>query len=170
MPPARASATVKTMAESSLGSIKAAARRLYGLGRGLVLRLLPLPRWCLETQMLRQAAGERGRDATRMMPFGSHLDDVGFLCSGTLARYRSGWHDVAIAVMTRGDVGSPSLNPDRIAGIREKEARASAVRFVRETPRALYLVQAGPPQARSCSPHPIAARIWPWTNRQTTCV
>jgi LmbE family N-acetylglucosaminyl deacetylase len=69
-----------------------------------------------------------------MMPFGSHLDDVGFLCFGTLARYRSGGHDVAIAVMTRGEVGSPSLSRDRIAAIREKEARASAVTFVRETP------------------------------------
>jgi LmbE family N-acetylglucosaminyl deacetylase len=62
----------------------------------------------------------------KIMAFGPHPDDVEFLCSGTLAKYRAKGHDVAIAVMTRGDVGSPSLSRDEIAAIREKEARAAA--------------------------------------------
>ena len=62
----------------------------------------------------------------RIMAFGPHPDDVEFQCSGTLAKYKAQGHEVAIAVMTRGDVGSPTLSRDEIAAVREKEARASA--------------------------------------------
>ena len=62
----------------------------------------------------------------RVMAFGPHPDDVEFLCSGTLAKYKAQGHDLAIAVMTRGDIGSPKLTRDQIAEVREKEARAGA--------------------------------------------
>jgi LmbE family N-acetylglucosaminyl deacetylase len=62
----------------------------------------------------------------KIMAFGAHPDDVEFLCAGTLAKYAAQGHDVAIVVMTRGDVGSPTLSRDQIAVVREKEARASA--------------------------------------------
>jgi LmbE family N-acetylglucosaminyl deacetylase len=62
----------------------------------------------------------------RIMAFGPHPDDVEFQCAGTLAKYKAQGHEVAIAVMTRGDVGSPTLSRDEIAAIREKEARTSA--------------------------------------------
>lgn len=62
----------------------------------------------------------------RIMAFGPHPDDIEFLCAGTLAKYKAQGHDVAMAVMTRGDVGSPTLSRDEIAAVREKEARRSA--------------------------------------------
>ncbi len=62
----------------------------------------------------------------RVMAFGPHPDDVELFCSGTLAKYKAQGHDVGIAVMTRGDVGSPTLSREEIAAVREKEARGSA--------------------------------------------
>ncbi len=62
----------------------------------------------------------------RIMAFGAHPDDVEIFCSGTLAKYTSQGHAVGIAVMTRGDVGSPTLSREEIAAVREQEARAAA--------------------------------------------
>lgn len=62
----------------------------------------------------------------RVMAFGAHPDDIEFLCAGTLAKYSSQGHKVAIAISTNGEVGSPDLSKDETAAIREKEARASA--------------------------------------------
>ncbi|MCC6698568.1 MAG: PIG-L family deacetylase [Candidatus Hydrogenedentes bacterium] len=62
----------------------------------------------------------------RIIAFSPHPDDVEILCSGTLAKYASQGHDVAIAVVTRGDVGSPTLSREEIAAVREKEARSAA--------------------------------------------
>ncbi len=62
----------------------------------------------------------------RIMAFGPHPDDIEILCGGTLAKYAAQGHAVAIAVMTRGDVGSPTLPRETIAKIREGEARAAA--------------------------------------------
>src|SRR4029079_9264580 len=62
----------------------------------------------------------------RVMAFGPHPDDVALLCAGTLAKYKAQGHEVGIAVMTRGDVGSPTLSREEIAAVREKEARAAA--------------------------------------------
>jgi len=62
----------------------------------------------------------------RIMAFSPHPDDVEILCSGTLAKYAAQGHSAAIAVMTRGDVGSPTLGREEIAAIREQEARRSA--------------------------------------------
>lgn len=60
------------------------------------------------------------------MAFGAHPDDIEFLCAGTLAKYYEAGHQVAIAVMTNGEVGSPTLKKQEIAAIREKESRESA--------------------------------------------
>lgn len=62
----------------------------------------------------------------RIMAFGAHPDDIEFLCSGTLAKYSSAGHEVAIAISTNGEVGSPVLDKLEIAAIRKKEARESA--------------------------------------------
>lgn len=62
----------------------------------------------------------------RVMAFGAHPDDIEFLCAGTLAKYSQAGHDVAIAISTNGNVGSPTHSKSEIAAIREKEARAAA--------------------------------------------
>ena len=62
----------------------------------------------------------------RIMAFGAHPDDVEMNCAGTLAKYAQQGHAVAIAVMTNGEVGSPTLPKEEIAAIREREARAAA--------------------------------------------
>ncbi len=62
----------------------------------------------------------------RVMAFGAHPDDVEIFASGTLAKYRAQGHEIGIAIMTRGDVGSPTLTRDEIAEVREKEARNAA--------------------------------------------
>ncbi len=62
----------------------------------------------------------------RIMCFSPHPDDSEIFCAGTLAKYKSQGHDVAIAVMTRGDVGSPTLSREEIAEVREAETRAAA--------------------------------------------
>ena len=62
----------------------------------------------------------------KIMAFGAHPDDLEFLCSGTLAKYRANGHEVAVAISTNGEVGSPDLDKKEIAEIREKEARKAA--------------------------------------------
>ena len=62
----------------------------------------------------------------RVMAFGPHPDDIELLCAGTLAKYRAAGHEVAMAVVTSGNVGSPTLSRSEIAAAREREARASA--------------------------------------------
>jgi len=62
----------------------------------------------------------------KIMAFGAHPDDIEFLCAGTLAKYAQAGHEVAIAISTNGEVGSPTHSKTEIAAIREREARASA--------------------------------------------
>ena len=62
----------------------------------------------------------------RIMAFGAHPDDIEIFCSGTLAKYAAQGHAIGMAVMTRGDVGSPTLSREEIGAIREREARTSA--------------------------------------------
>ena len=62
----------------------------------------------------------------RVMAFEAHPDDVEFLCAGTLAKYSALGHDVAIACMTNGEVGSPNLGKKEIAALREQEAKNAA--------------------------------------------
>ncbi|NIA16322.1 MAG: PIG-L family deacetylase [Nitrospiraceae bacterium] len=61
----------------------------------------------------------------RVLCFSPHPDDAEIFCGGTLAKYKAQGHEVAIAILTRGDVGSPTLSRDEIATIREQEARKS---------------------------------------------
>ncbi|MBT9137875.1 MAG: Mycothiol S-conjugate amidase [Syntrophomonadaceae bacterium] len=61
----------------------------------------------------------------KIMAFGAHPDDIELLCVGTLAKYKDARHQVAIAVMTNGEVGSPTLSKPEIAAIRKKEAEKS---------------------------------------------
>ena len=80
----------------------------------------------------RKAAGkgasylEGEKRVMRIIAFGPHPDDIEILCAGTLAKYAAQGWDVAIAVVTRGDVGSPTLGREEIAAVREQEARKSA--------------------------------------------
>jgi len=62
----------------------------------------------------------------KVLAVGAHPDDIEFLCAGTLAKYKRLGHQVAIAVATNGEAGSPSLSREEIAAVREQEARASA--------------------------------------------
>lgn len=62
----------------------------------------------------------------RIMAFSPHPDDVEMLCGGTLAKYKAQGHDVAITLVTNGNVGSPTMTREQTAAVREKEARAAA--------------------------------------------
>ncbi len=62
----------------------------------------------------------------KVMAFGAHPDDIEILCAGTLAKYSSAGHDVAIVLMTNGEVGSSTLGKKEIAAIRRGEAEKSA--------------------------------------------
>lgn len=56
----------------------------------------------------------------------AHPDDAEILCGGTLAKYAKRHDKVTIAVVTNGEVGSPSLPKEEIARIRHLEAVAAA--------------------------------------------
>jgi LmbE family N-acetylglucosaminyl deacetylase len=62
----------------------------------------------------------------RVLAFSPHPDDVEILCAGTLAKYASQGHEVAVAYVTDGGAGSPTLPSDEIAAIRKSEAEKSA--------------------------------------------
>ncbi|BBI31908.1 PIG-L deacetylase family protein [Cohnella abietis] len=56
----------------------------------------------------------------------AHPDDAEIWCGGTLAKYAKRGDKVTIAVVTNGEVGSPSLPKEEIAEIRRLEAIAAA--------------------------------------------
>jgi len=56
----------------------------------------------------------------------AHPDDAELLCGGTLAKYAQRGDKVTIAVVTNGEVGSPTLPKEEIAEIRRLEAIAAA--------------------------------------------
>ncbi len=62
----------------------------------------------------------------RILAIHAHPDDVEILAGGTLALLADQAHDLTIATLTPGDCGSPDKEPDEIAAIRRREARASA--------------------------------------------
>ncbi|MHB9134384.1 MAG: PIG-L deacetylase family protein [Armatimonadota bacterium] len=62
----------------------------------------------------------------KILAVGAHPDDIEFNCAGTLAKYRRMGHEVAIAVMTNGEVGSSTLGKTEIAAIRQREATRAA--------------------------------------------
>ncbi|MHB9070859.1 MAG: PIG-L deacetylase family protein [Sedimentisphaerales bacterium] len=62
-----------------------------------------------------------------ILAFGAHPDDVEFLCSGTLFKYRQQGHKIYIALTTSGNQGSNEYDSrDKIAQIRESEQLEAA--------------------------------------------
>jgi len=68
----------------------------------------------------------------RVLAVGAHPDDIEILCAGTLARCRARGDDIAICVVTNGNMGSMTIQPPQLAAIREAEARESASRLEAE--------------------------------------
>lgn len=73
-----------------------------------------------------------------ILAFGSHPDDVEFLCGGTLTKYRKQGHKIFIALTTSGNIGSNLIEGrEEIARTREAEQLEAArfcdaeVRFLR---------------------------------------
>jgi LmbE family N-acetylglucosaminyl deacetylase len=62
----------------------------------------------------------------RVLAFCCHPDDVEFVCGGTLALLAKAGHEIHIAIMAGGEVGSPDLPPQKIREKRLKEAQAAA--------------------------------------------
>ncbi|HVM14803.1 MAG TPA: PIG-L family deacetylase [Egibacteraceae bacterium] len=62
----------------------------------------------------------------RVLAVGAHPDDLEILCGGTLARYVAEGHEVVMATVANGDLGSFVHQRAEIAGLRAEEARASA--------------------------------------------
>jgi LmbE family N-acetylglucosaminyl deacetylase len=67
-----------------------------------------------------------GEATMKVLAVGAHPDDIEFLCAGTLAKYKRLGHEVAMAVVTNGEVGSSTLSKCEIAAVRRGEAEASA--------------------------------------------
>lgn len=62
----------------------------------------------------------------RILAVGAHPDDLEILCAGTLARFAQDGHKVIMAHACRGDKGHFEIPPDKLAQIREEEAKKSA--------------------------------------------
>lgn len=62
----------------------------------------------------------------RVLAVGAHPDDLEILCGGTLARYVAEGHEVTMAMVANGDLGSFVHQRHEIAALRADEARASA--------------------------------------------
>jgi LmbE family N-acetylglucosaminyl deacetylase len=62
----------------------------------------------------------------KILAVSPHPDDLEIVCAGTLAKYKRLGHDVNMAFVTNGEVGSPTLSKIEIAAIREDESRKSA--------------------------------------------
>jgi len=62
----------------------------------------------------------------RILAIGAHPDDLELLAAGTLARYAKSGHDVAMCVLTDGDLGSDNLDGPTTARVRRAEAADAA--------------------------------------------
>lgn len=62
----------------------------------------------------------------RVLAFGAHPDDLEFYMGGTLAKYADRGHEVVMAVVTNGDIGSSTHTMEEIGAIRKQEATNSA--------------------------------------------
>jgi len=62
----------------------------------------------------------------RILAIGPHPDDIEFMCAGTLAKYAKRGDKVIMAIATNGEVGSSTLNKEKISKIRRREAQSSA--------------------------------------------
>ncbi len=58
-----------------------------------------------------------------VLAIGCHPDDLEIGCGGTLARYAKEGHRVYMCHVANGDKGHAVITPDRLSGIRSKEAR-----------------------------------------------
>jgi len=61
-----------------------------------------------------------------ILAFGAHPDDIEICCAGTLAKFKKRGDEIYIAVVTNGEVGSPTLPKEEIAAVRKDEAEKSA--------------------------------------------
>lgn len=62
-----------------------------------------------------------------ILAFGSHPDDIEFLCGGTLLKYKKQGHQIFIALTTSGNIGSNVIEGrEEIAKIREQEQLEAA--------------------------------------------
>ena len=62
----------------------------------------------------------------RVLAFGAHPDDIEFRMAGTLTKMKQRGDDIFMCVATNGEIGSYQHTKAEIAGIRRKEAQASA--------------------------------------------
>lgn len=62
----------------------------------------------------------------KILAFGCHPDDVEFSCAGTLALLAERGYEIHLAVMAGGELGSPTLPPQKIRERRLKECEESA--------------------------------------------
>ena len=65
------------------------------------------------------------QDASRVLAFGAHPDDVEISCAGTLRALQGAGCAVYVATMTLGDCGSRELPPDEVRRVRRAEAEAA---------------------------------------------
>ena len=75
----------------------------------------------------------------KVLAIGAHPDDLEIGCAGTLARMKQAGHEIAMAVMTNGDLGHKVIPPPELALMREAEARAAAAHL----PAQLFLLGYG---------------------------
>jgi N-acetylglucosamine malate deacetylase 1 len=61
-----------------------------------------------------------------ILAVGAHPDDLEVLCGGTLARYADKGHKVFMAHLCNGNKGGKDIEPEKLAEIRDKEARKAA--------------------------------------------
>src|SRR5438477_12954432 len=65
-------------------------------------------------------------DGERVLAVVAHPDDAELLCAGTRARAKADGAAVGICVLCRGDKGQPAKPVADLAGVRRREAAASA--------------------------------------------
>lgn len=61
-----------------------------------------------------------------ILAVGAHPDDLEILCAGTLAKYAQQGHQIAMAIITNGDMGDQRMDPLEVTKVRKKEAEQSA--------------------------------------------
>ncbi len=67
-----------------------------------------------------------------VLAVGAHPDDLEIGCAGTLARMKQQGHEIAMCVMTNGDLGHKVIPPEELSRIRAAEAQASAAQLEAE--------------------------------------
>jgi len=65
----------------------------------------------------------------KILAVGAHPDDLEIGCAGTLARMKQQGDQIAMCVMTNGDLGHKVILPEELSRIREAEAQASAAQL-----------------------------------------